>query len=142
MAVARPRTYRVTGRTPGCGPVLAVLTGAPTDTAVAAHAADLARSTGTLLIAAAAVSGDGPAARTACLGITARVAAILHSAGVACLRSTITLPAGAVARRALPVTPIHGVVHRFGVVTVVTASLIGDPTGVLRPAPLDRIPAH
>jgi hypothetical protein len=144
---ARPRTYYVTGRTPGTGPVIAVLTDGPADVAVTAHAADLAARTGTLLITAAAVP-TGAGLRVDALlhrargsrvdadtrAIVARVAPILHSAGVAHFRATLRLPPGLDATRALPVTAVHELVNRFGAVVVVTATPLNDATGVLHAA--------
>lgn len=51
---ALPRVHHVAGRTSGSGPLVAVLTDGPADVAVAAHAAELAVRTGSLLITAAA----------------------------------------------------------------------------------------
>lgn len=147
----RPSTYRVAARTPGSGPVLAVLTDGPTDMAVAAHAADLAARTRTLLVAAAAVHTTGPsvnallhharsrriqADRTAVVG---RVAPILHAAGVAYLATTLLVPTGTDALRALPLSAVHRLIDRFGAVAVVTARPLHDPTGALQP--LQRYPA-
>ncbi|RZU46609.1 hypothetical protein EV385_6684 [Krasilnikovia cinnamomea] len=146
MTATRPSTAHLAGRTPGSGPVLAVLTDGPTDMAVAAHAADLAVRTGTLLIAAATVaagSGINPLllqhTRTRRVhndttAIVARITPILHGAGVAYRRSTLLVPAGTDTLRALPVTAVRRLVDRFGAVTVVTARPLRDPTGTLQPA--------
>lgn len=143
----RPSTYHVAGRTPGSGPVLAAFTGGPTDPAVAAHAAGLAARTHTVLIAAAAVRTTGPsvnsllhlarnrrlrADRTAVLG---RITPILHTAGVAYFATTLPVPAGTDTVRALPLDALHQLINRFGVVAVITALPLHDPTGVLRRAP-------
>jgi hypothetical protein len=143
---ARPRTYHVAGRTPGTGPVVAVLTDGPADVAVAAYAADLAARTGTLLITAAAVASSGGMSVNALLhraraarvdadtrAIVARVAPVLHSAGVAHFRTTLAIPAGVDAGRALPVTAVHHLIDRFGAVAVITAAPLHDPTGHLQP---------
>jgi hypothetical protein len=146
MTNARPYTAYITGRTPGSGPVLAVLTDGPTDMAVAAHAADLAARTGTLLIAAAAVHTTGFSlnallhharnrrVQADSIAIVGRVTPILHSAGVAHMRSTLLLPVGTDALRALPVAPVRQLVDRFSAVAVVTALPLRDPTGFLQPA--------
>ncbi len=146
-APAHPRTHLVAGRTPGSGPVLAVLTDGPADLAVAAHAADLAARTGTLLVAAAVVPGGGisvnpllhrarhrryQAETTAIVG---RVTPILYSAGVAHLRTTLPVPPGLDPTRALPVPAVRQLVDRFAAVAVVTSTPLNDPTGVLYPAP-------
>ncbi len=146
--MASTRTYHVAGRTPGTGPVLVVLADGPADLAVAARAADLAARTGTLLVAAAAVAARSgvsinPLFHRARSGridadsraIVARVTPILHSAGVAYLRTTLPVPEGVDPTRALPVGPVHHLVERFGAVAVVTAVTLHDPTGVLRLAP-------
>jgi hypothetical protein len=156
----RPRTYHVAGRTPGTGPVVAVLTDGPADVLVAAHAADLAARTGTLLITAAAVTTCGTSvnallhrARTNRVdadtrAIVARVAPVLHSAGVAHFRTTLPIPPGVDASRALPVTAVHHLINRFGAVAVITAAGLHDPTGQLHPtgahhtAPTPAPPAH
>ena len=142
---ARPRTYHVAGRTPGSGPVLAVPTDGPADVAVAAHAADLAARTGTLLITAAAVTAGGLSvnallhrARAGRVdadtrAVVARVAPVLHSAGVAHLRTTLPVPAGVDATRALPVAAVHHLIDRFGAVAVITSARLDDPTGQLQP---------
>lgn len=147
VILPRPSTYRVAGRTPGSGPVLAVFTDGPTDPAVAACAADLAARTRTLLIAAAAVHATGvsvnailhrarnrriQADRTAIIG---RVTPILHTAGVAYFSTTLLVPAGTGPLRALPLAAVHQLINRFGAVAVVTALPLHDPTGVLQPAP-------
>jgi hypothetical protein len=145
MIITRPHTYLVTGRTPGSGPVVALLTDGPTDMAVAAHAAGITARYGTLLIAAAAVHTNGfrvnAPRRTArdridadTHAVVARVTPILHSAGVAFLRSALPVPAGTDLLRALPVTAVHRLAHRFGAVTVVAADALHDPTGVLQAA--------
>jgi hypothetical protein len=152
---ARPRIHHVAGRTPGTGPVLVVLADGPADLAVAAHAADLAARTGTLLIAAAAVTADSGVSVNALLhrsragridadsrAIVARVTPILHSSRVAYLRTTLPVPAGVDPTRALPVAPVHHLVDRFGAVAVVTAVPLHDPTGVLQPATGHRTGPH
>ncbi|MFI7542795.1 hypothetical protein [Actinoplanes sp. NPDC049599] len=145
--VVRPHTYDVVGRTRGSGPVLAVLTDAPTDLIVAAHAADLAARTGTLLIAAATVHTTGCSVnallhhardrriRTRGIAIVARVTPILHAAAVAYFRSTLLVPTGTDTGRPLPTTAVHRLVDRFGAVTVITALPLHDPTGILRAGP-------
>ena len=157
---AGARTYLVAGRTPGTGPVIAVLTDGPADVAVAANAADLAAGTGTLLITAAAVtSGPGFSlnallhqARQRCVdrdtrAIVARVAPVLYTAGVAHFRTTLKVPPGVDATRVLPVTAVHEVIDRFGAVAVVAATPLHDPTGVLQLAgphvstPTDSLPS-
>jgi hypothetical protein len=142
----RPRTYHVAGRTPGTGPVLAVLTDGPADVVVAAHAADLAARTGTLLITAAAVSTaamslDALLHRTRAgrvdadtRAIVARVAPVVHSAGVAHFRTAVPVPPGVDATRALPLAAVHHLIDRFGAVAVITAAALHDPTGQLQPA--------
>jgi hypothetical protein len=149
MTVTRPHLCHVTGRTPGSGPVMAVLADHPSDMDVAAHGADVAARHGTLLIAAAAVHSTGFSLntllhrarnrrlRTDSIAITGRVARILNTAGVAWMRSTLVLPAGTDALRALPITELRQLVDRFGAVTVVTALPLHDPTGSLQPAHLD-----
>lgn len=142
-----PSTYRVAGRTPGSGPVLALFTDGPADLAVAAHAAGLAAGTRTLLIAAAAVHTAGPsvnallhragnrrirADRTAIIG---RITPILHSAGVAYFATTLLVPTGTDTSRALPLPAVHQLINRFGAVAVVTARPLHDPTGLLQRAP-------
>jgi len=152
---ARPRTYHVAGRTPGTGPVIAVLTDGPTDVAVAAHAADLAARTGTLLITAAAVTTTGFSTNALlhhvrqrridsdARAIVARVSPIVHSAGVAHFRTTLPVDPGVDATRALPATPLYHLIGRFGAVAVVTATPLHDPTGGLQPAgPHHRTPTH
>jgi hypothetical protein len=146
MAVTRPYLYRVAGRTPGSGPVVAVLTDHPTDMAVAAHAADLAARHGTLLVAAAAVHSTGLSLHSLLhhardrrlhsesVAVVGRVTPILLTAGVAWMRSTLVLPAGTDALRALPVTAVRRLVDRFSAVAVVTALPLHDPTGMLQPA--------
>lgn len=145
MTITRPYICRVDGRTPGSGPVVAVFTDGPTDMAVAAYAADLAARSGTLLIAAAAVHGTTVSlnallhqARNRRLhadstAIVGRVTPILHAAGVAWMRSTLLLPAGLDALRALPVSPVRQLIDRFSAVAVVTALPLRDPTGMLQP---------
>lgn len=154
MTLARPHTAHVAGRTPGSGPVLAVLTDGPTDMAVAAHAADLAARTRTLLVAAATVHTTGISvnalphqARTRRVNadstaIVARVTPILHTAGVAFVRTTVLVPAGTDTLRALPLGAVHELVGRFGAVAVVTALPLHDPTGVLHPAQPHHTGAH
>jgi hypothetical protein len=146
MALTRPYLCHVAGRAPGSGPVVAVLTDHPTDMAVAARAADLAARHGTLLIAAAAVHSTGFSLdpllhhardrrlRTDSIAIAGRIAPILHTAGVAWMRSTLVLPAGTDALRALPIMALHRLVDRFSAVAVVTALPLHDPTGMLQPA--------
>ncbi|MFD1364537.1 hypothetical protein [Actinoplanes sichuanensis] len=146
MTITRPYISRVTGRTPGSGPVVAVLTDGPTDMAVAAHAADLAARSGTLLIAAAAVHNTGFSLNALLcharnqrlhadsIAIVGRVTPILHTAGVAWMRSTLLLPAGTDALRAVPITALQQLVNRYGAVAVVTALPLSDPTGLLHPA--------
>lgn len=144
MPLPRPCTYRVAGRTAGSGPVLAVFTDGPADMAVAAHAASLAAHTRTLLVAAAAVHVTGlninpilrgartrrvHADRTAIIG---RVTPILHAAGVAHLSTTLLVPTGTDALRALPLPSVHQLINRFSAVTVVTAHPLHDPTGMLQ----------
>lgn len=143
----RPRAYDVAGRTCGSGPVLAVLTDAPTDLIVAAHAADLAARAGTLLITAATVHTTGCSVnallhhargrriRSKSIAIAARVTPILHATGVAYFRSTLLVPTGTDTRHPLPITAVCRLVDRFGAVAVVTALPLHDPTGVLQPAP-------
>jgi hypothetical protein len=150
MTFTRPYLSHVAGRTPGSGPVVAVLTDHPADMAVAAAAAGLAAGLaagqGTLLVVAPAVHGGAgfvrdvllPPARTRSLradsiAIAGRVTPILHTAGVAWMRSTLVLPAGTDALRALPVHPLLKLVDRFSAVAVVTALPLHDPTGLLRP---------
>jgi hypothetical protein len=53
---------------------------------------------------------------------------------VAFLRATLPVPAGIELPRALPVTAVHRLAHRFGAITVVTDAVLHDPTGVLQPA--------
>jgi hypothetical protein len=143
----RPRTYEIAGRTPGSGPVLAVLTDAPTDLVVVAHAADLAARTSTLLIAAATVHTTGCSVnallhharnrriRCRSIAVVARVTPILHAAGVAYFRSTLLVPADTDIRRALPVTAVRRLVDRFGAVAVVTALPLHDPRGTFEHGP-------
>ncbi|GAA0807178.1 hypothetical protein [Spirilliplanes yamanashiensis] len=150
MTTTRPYLCHVAGRTPASGPVIAVLTDGPTDLAVAAHAAGVAARSGTLLIAAAAVHTTGPSLNVLLhharerrlhadsVAIVGRVAPVLHRAGVAWMRSSLLLPAGTDALRALPVAAVRQLVDRFGAVAVVTARPLRDPTGVLQPAP--RLP--
>lgn len=155
MTVTRPRISHVAGRTPGSGPVIAVLTDGPTDMAVAAQAAGISARHGVLLVAAAAVHPSGsnsadldlwaPSAGPGRLhaetnAIVARVTPILFSAGVAFLRTPIPVPPATDTLRALPVTAVHRLVQRFGAVTVVTATPLHDPTGMLRPE--DTFPAN
>jgi len=140
----------VAGRTAGCGPVVAVLTDGPTDPAVAAHAADFAARTGTLLILAPAVQTGGPSLNAVLqharnrrinaesIAIAARVTPILHAAGAAYFRSTLRVPAGTDALHTLPAAAVRQLVDRFGAVAVVTALPLHDPSGVLRPAPHHR----
>jgi hypothetical protein len=124
--------------------VLAVLTDGPADLAVAAQAADLAARTGTMLIAAAAVATeDGPEGNpllphsrsrrvdAETRAIVARVTPVLHSYGVAYLRTTMPVRH---AFRVPPVSAVRHLVDRFGAVAVVTAAPLHDPAGVLRPA--------
>ena len=152
MSVTHPHVAHVAGRTLGSGPVVAVFTDHPCDMAVAAHAAGLAAASGTLLIAAAAVHSSGLSAATLVhrarsrrlhpdsVAIVGRVTPILHTAGVAYLRSMVVLPAGADALHALPVTAVRQLVDRFSAVAVVTARPLRDPSGVLKPAtPRPRI---
>jgi hypothetical protein len=133
-------TYQVVGRAPGTGPVLAVLADGPTDLAVATRAADLAAGTRTLLVVAAAVpTGDAGVdplrnrvrMRADTLAIAGRVAPVLHSAGVAYLRTALPMPAGADPTRALPVAAVLRLAERFAAVTVVAATVLHDPTGHL-----------
>ncbi len=147
MITARPRTFSVAGRPPGSGPVLAVLTDGPADPAVAAHAAELAVRTGTLLVAAAVVRTSGISVNALLhrardrriqadsTAIVARVAPTLHRAGVAYFRTSLLIPAGSGTLRDLPVTALRQVIDRFGAVAVVTALPLHDPAGGLTPAP-------
>ncbi|GAA3338707.1 hypothetical protein GCM10020358_19740 [Amorphoplanes nipponensis] len=142
----RPRSYTIPGRTRGSGPVLAVLTNAPTDPAVAAR-------TGTLLIAAAAVPTTGCSVdallhhsrdrrlRSRSIAVVARVTPILHAAGVAYFRSTLLLPPGTDTRHGVPMAAVSQLVDRFGAVVVVTAEPLHDPTGALEPVPHHHGPA-
>jgi hypothetical protein len=146
MVVSRPYLCHVAGRTPGSGPVVAVFTDHPTDMAVAAHAAGLAARHGTLLVAAAAVHSTGYSLdallhharsrrpHTDSIAVVGRVTPILHTAGVAWLRSSLVLPAGTDALRALPVAAVRRLIERFSAVAVVTALPLHDPTGMLQPA--------
>jgi hypothetical protein len=143
-------TYQVVGRAPGTGPVLAVLADGPADLAVATRAADLAARTRTLLVVAAAVhtepaalpgrdrSGRVNAESTAIAG---RVAPILHSAGVAYLRTTLPVPHGTDPARAVPVAAVLRLAGRFAAVIVVAGTALHDPTGLLHRAahPADRV---
>lgn len=141
----RPLTYDVAGRTLGSGPVLGVLTDTPADMAVAAHAADLAARTGTLLIAAATVHTTGCSVnallhhardrriRSRSIAIVARVTPILNAAGVAYFRTTLLVPTSTDTGRAPPIAGVTRVVNRFGAVAVVIALPLHDPTGALRP---------
>lgn len=145
MTATRPSTAHVAGRTPGSGPVLAVLTDAPSDLAVASHAADLAARTGTLLIAAATVHTTTPdidllrrragsrRVHSDSIAIVGRVTPILHAAGVAYFRSTLLVPAGTDPLRGLPITAVRHLADRFAAATVVSALPLHDPTGTLRP---------
>ncbi|MEU8233335.1 hypothetical protein AB0C12_27455 [Actinoplanes sp. NPDC048967] len=142
-----PHAYDDTRRTRGSGPVLAVLTDSPTDLLVAAHAADIAARTGTLLIAAATVHTTGCSVnallhharnrrvRFRTVAIVARITPILHATGVAYFRSTLLVPAGTDTRLSLPTDAVSRLVDRFGAVTVVTGQPLHDPTGVLQPTP-------
>lgn len=144
---AHPHVYDVAGRTRGSGPVLAVLTDSPADTLVAAHAADIAARTGTLLIAAATVPTTGCSVnallhharnrriRSRSIAVVARVTPILRAAGVAYFRSTLLVPAGTDTRLGVPADAVSQLVDRFGAVAVVIALPLHDSTGVLRPTP-------
>ena len=66
--------------------------------------------------------------------IVARVTPVLHSCGVAYMRTTLRLPDAVPAGPTLPIDAVHQVVGRFGAVAVVTAGPLHDPTGMLRPA--------
>jgi hypothetical protein len=150
----QPHTYHVAGRTPGSGPVIAVLTDGPSDVDAAAHAAGLAAHTGTLLITAAAVATTGFSmnallhhARTRSIrddrrAITARVMPVLHSIGVAHFSTALHIPPGVDATRGTPLAAIHQLINRFGAVAVVTTTPLHDPTGALRPAEPHRFTPH
>lgn len=145
MTSARPYLHHVAGRAVGSGPVVAVLTDHPTDVTVAAHAAELAARHRTMLIAAAAVNSPGIDMRRLLahtrnrrlnadsVAITGRVAPILDAAGIAWMRSTLLLPLGSDALRALPPDPLRQLVGRFSAAAVVTARPLHDPTGTLVP---------
>lgn len=94
--------------------------------AVAAHAADLAARTGTLLITAAAVTTEAGFSMNALLhraradrirddrrAITGRAAPVLHCAGVAHF-TTLEVPPGLDATHSLPFTAVHHLINRFG----------------------------
>ncbi len=149
LTSAPARCYQVAGRTPGSGPVVAVLTDGPTDLTVAATAAAWAAETRTLLIAAAAVGDTGfsvnallhrtRTGRTTAesAAIVGRVVPILTATGVAWLRTAVAVPAGADASRTLPLGPVLHLTERFGAVAVVTAAALHDPSGRLTPVPRD-----
>jgi hypothetical protein len=144
---AHVRIHHVAGRSPGGGPVIAVLTDGPTDLAVAARAAALAARHGTLLIAAATVHTPRfsinallhhtrrQRLHAQTTAIVARVTPILHTAGIAYTRTTLTVPSGTDPLRALPVGAVHRLINRFHAVAVVTAGPVHDPTGTLQPHP-------
>ncbi|MFB9681712.1 hypothetical protein [Streptosporangium vulgare] len=145
--------HQVTGRLPGTGPVLAVLTGGPADLAVAQAAATWAAGTGSLVIAATVVTGTGFSLNPLLhqvrarrqdadsLTVIGRLTPILTAAGVAWLRTVVAVPTRAgpaptpSLTPALPLATIRRLVDRFTAVAVVTAAPLHDPAGRLAPLP-------
>ncbi|GAA0838331.1 hypothetical protein ACFQVD_08760 [Streptosporangium amethystogenes subsp. fukuiense] len=143
--------HQVTGRLPGTGPVLAVLTGGPADLAVAHTAATWATGTRSLVIAATVVTGTGFSLNPLLhqvrarrqdadsLAVIDRLTPILTAAGVAWLRAIVAVPTRAgpapAMTPALPLAAIRRLVDRFAAVAVVTATPLHDPAGRLAPLP-------
>lgn len=139
--------HQVTGRLPGAGPVLAVLTGGPADLAVAQAAAAWAAGTGSPVIAATVVTGTGFSLNPLLhqvrarrqdadsLAVIDRLTPILTAAGVAWLRTIVAVPTRAGPAPTPSLVTIRRLVDRFAAVAVVTAAPLHDPAGRLAPLP-------
>ncbi|RZU46614.1 hypothetical protein EV385_6689 [Krasilnikovia cinnamomea] len=129
--------YQAADRSPGSGPILAVLTDGFTDLAVAATAARLAAD-GRPVIVAAAVRGSGPsinallhqarATRIAAdvAAAAGRVSPILQRAGVMFQTTPLLLPVGW-PDGPLPARSVRRLARRTRAATVVTAAPLTRP---------------
>ncbi|RZU46616.1 hypothetical protein EV385_6691 [Krasilnikovia cinnamomea] len=133
------RTHHIRGRSFDSGPVLVLLTGEPTDTAVAAHAAALVQHTGSFLLTVTLIESWRSAIRFVIdrfrrhYDIDASVAATLTAIPTYCLRTPVLRPAG----RNRPVFLAAAVLRladRYNASITIGAVTLHDRTGRLHPA--------